>query len=139
VTGSEVGTREAVLEAAAALVDAFGHHDTEAYFARFAPDATFTFYTAAEPLRSRSEYEALWATWEREDGFHVLSCDSSDQLVQVVGDRGDTGIFTHRVSTTVRTNEGTETVEERETIVFSRGPDDRWLAVHEHLSPVAES
>jgi ketosteroid isomerase-like protein len=127
-----------VLQAAAALVDAFGSHDTEAYFARFAADATFTFYTAVEPLRSRSDYEALWASWEREDGFHVLSCDSSDQFVQVVGGNEDIGIFTHRVSTTVRTNEGTETVEERETIVFSQGPDGRWLAVHEHLSPLAE-
>jgi ketosteroid isomerase-like protein len=125
----------AVLEAAAALVDAFGRHDTAAYFASFAPDATFTFYTAPEPLRSRAEYEEVWATWEREDGFHVVSCVSSDPFVQVVGSAGDIGIVTHRVSTQVRTNEGTETVAERETIVFARGSDGRWQAVHEHLSP----
>ncbi|MDX6326174.1 MAG: hypothetical protein QOK15_2528 [Nocardioidaceae bacterium] len=128
-------TRAAVLEAAARLVDAFGRHDTEAYFSSFAPDATFTFYTAAEPLRSRADYEALWATWEREDGFHVVSCASSDPLVQVVGAGGDVGIFTHQVSTEVSTNAGTETVAERETIVFTKSPEGRWLAVHEHLSP----
>jgi ketosteroid isomerase-like protein len=137
MSADEARTREAVLTAAAELVDAFGRHDTEAYFGRFAPDATFTFYTAAEPLRSRAEYERLWGTWEREDGFHVLSCASTDQFVQVVGAAGDIGIFTHRVSTQVRTNAGTETVEERETIVFARSEDDRWLAVHEHLSPAS--
>lgn len=128
----------AVLEAAAALVDAFGRHDTDAYFASFAPDATFTFHTTAEPLRSRAAYEALWAKWEREDGFHVVSCESSDPFVQVVGENHDIGIFTHRVSTAVRTNAGTETVAERETIVFARGADGRWLAVHEHLSAQPE-
>lgn len=125
----------AVLDAAAALVDAFGRHDTAAYFDAFAPDATFTFHTAEEPLRSRHDYEALWAAWEQEDGFHVLSCASSDPFVQIVGGSGDIGIFTHAVSTQVRTNAGRETVEERETIVFARQPDGRWLAVHEHLSP----
>ena len=126
-----------VLEAAAALVEAFGRHDTSAYFGAFAPDATFTFYTADEPLRSRADYEALWASWEREDGFRVVSCASTDPFVQVVGESGDVGIFTHRVSTEVRTNAGTETVAERETIVFARQADGRWLAVHEHLSPLA--
>ena len=124
-----------VLEAAAALVAAFGRHDVAAYFGAFTPEATFTFYTAPAPLRSRADYEALWATWEREDGFQVLSCESSDPFVQVVGGSGDVGIFTHRVSTVVRTSAGTETLLERETIVFAKGSDGRWLAVHEHLSP----
>ena len=124
-----------VLDAAAALVDAFGRHDVAAYFGSFAPEATFTFYTAPAPLRSRAEYETLWATWEREDGFRVLSCESSDPFVQVVGAAGDVGIFTHQVSTVVRTSEGTDSLLERESIVFKKGSDGRWLAVHEHLSP----
>jgi ketosteroid isomerase-like protein len=139
VTDRTSATRAEVLEAAAALVDAFGRHDTEAYFDSFAEDATFTFYTAAEPLRSRGAYEQLWATWEREDGFRVLSCASSDPFVQVIGGAGDAAVFTHRVSTAVRTHAGTETVAERETIVFTRGSDGRWVAVHEHLSPLAGS
>ena len=126
---------EEVLTVAAALVEAFGSHDTAAYFAGFAADATFVFHTAERPLRSRAEYEALWASWEREDGFRVESCHSTDQQVQHVSD--DVAVFTHRVATRVRTTDGVEEVDERETIVFARGVDQAWLAVHEHLSPVA--
>ncbi len=123
---------EAVLTAAAGLVDAFGRHDTAAYFAGFAPDATFSFYTHPEPLRSRAAYEELWRTWER-DGFRVLSCTSSDGHVQ---DLGDVAVFTHRVATRVRFGSDEESLDERETIVFARTPDAGWRAVHEHLSPV---
>ncbi len=131
-------TREQeVLDAARALVGAFGAHDTAGYFAAFAPDATFVFHTADAPLRSRAEYEELWASWEREDGFHVVSCSSADQHVQLLGP--DVGVFTHRVHTVVRTDEGEEVLDERETIVFHRGADGRWVAVHEHLSPVPSS
>ncbi len=122
-----------VLAAAAALVEAYGAHDTEAYFDSFAPDATFLFHTSVEPLRSRAEYERLWSSWEREAGFHVVSCSSSDQHVQLVG--ADAGVFMHRVHTVVRSSEGEEALDERETIVFQKGEDGRWLAVHEHLSP----
>lgn len=122
-----------VLDAAAALVAAFGAHDTEAYFGSFDPDATFIFHTADEPLRSRAAYEALWATWEQESGFHVVSCVSTDQHVQLVGD--ELAVFTHRVRTVVRTSDGEEAVDERETIVFRGDGQGRWRAVHEHLSP----
>jgi ketosteroid isomerase-like protein len=74
----------------------------------------------------------VWDGWET-DGFHVLSCRSSDQHVEVLGD--DTAVFTHRVHTAVRTGEVEETLDERETIVFRRETNGRWLAVHEHLSP----
>jgi uncharacterized protein (TIGR02246 family) len=123
-----------VLAAARGLVEAFGAHDTEAYFASFAPDATFVFYTHGEPLRSRAAYRELWAAWER-DGFQVQSCRSADQHVQVLGD--DVGVFTHAVHTDVRFGAEAESLDERETIVFRRSEDGRWLAVHEHLSPVA--
>lgn len=130
-----MSVQEEVLAAAGALVDAFGRHDTAAYFDSFAADAAFVFHTHAEPLRSRAAYQELWAGWEREDGFRVLSCGSSDQHVQLLGE--DVAVFTHHVRTTVRAAGEEETVDERETIVFHRNAGGRWMAVHEHLSPAA--
>lgn len=124
--------RDEVLAAAAALVQAFGAHDTAAYFECFAPDATFLFHTHPEPLRSRAAYEELWATWEREDAFRVLSCRSEDQHVQVLG---DVAVLTHRVRTVVEAAGAQESLDERETIVFRKDGQGRWTAVHEHLSP----
>lgn len=120
-----------VLAAARQLVDAFGRHDADAYFACFAPEATFIFYTTADRLASRDDYRQLWRQWEAADGFRVLSCSSAGQLVQELG---DVAIFSHDVTTVVRTQAGEDTVLERETIVFRRD-GQRWAAVHEHLSP----
>ena len=124
---------EEVAAAAAAIVAAFGRHDARGYFARFAPDATFVFHTAPRRLESRADYEAEWARWEREDGFRVRACSSTDQRVQLLG---DVAVFTHSVRTDLTTHEGDATLFERETIVFHRR-DGRWIAVHEHLSPRA--
>jgi ketosteroid isomerase-like protein len=121
-----------VTAAAAAIVDAFGHHDPKKYFSHFAPDATFVFYTTPKRLNTRAEYEVEWATWEKEDGFRVRSCRSSDQRVQILG---DVAVFTHSVQTELSTNQGPSTVQERETIVFHRR-GGKWVAVHEHLSPL---
>lgn len=121
-----------VLGAARDLVEAFGRHDTAAYFACFSPDATFLFHTHDQPLRSRAAYEALWASWEQEEGFRVLGCDSSNQHVQLLG---DVAVFTHHVRTVVHVAGAEETTEERETIVFRHGHTGGWTAVHEHLSP----
>lgn len=120
-----------VLAAAAAIVDDFGHHRTAEYFAGFADDATFMFYTHTERLNSRSEYETLWASWETNDGFRVHGCRSSDQHVQTLGDSA--AVFTHYVESDVEFGGEVSTIRERETIVFERR-DRRWLAVHEHLS-----
>jgi ketosteroid isomerase-like protein len=125
---------DSVLAAADRLVEAFGDHDVAGYFAAFRPDATFTFYTHSEPLRSRAAYEELWRTWEA-DGFRVLSCASSDRQVQ---DLGDVAVFTHRVATRVLLDGTEQDLDERETIVFVRS-GSAWLAVHEHLSPVPGS
>jgi uncharacterized protein (TIGR02246 family) len=122
-----------VLAAAASLVEAFGHHDTEAYFDSFAPDSTFLFYTHDTLLRSRAEYQELWNDWET-DRFRVLACTSSDQHVQQLAE--NVAVFTHRVHTTVRVGGSESSLDERETIVFRREDDGRWLAVHEHLSPM---
>jgi hypothetical protein len=45
-------------------------------------------------------------------------------------------IFTHKVSNEVSTNDGVDTVLERETIVFEL-VNGSWIAIHEHLSPAA--
>jgi ketosteroid isomerase-like protein len=125
---------EEILAAARQLVQAFGRHDTAAYFECFAPSATFIFYTAAARLASRDEYQRLWRDWERQDEFRVLSCISTRQVVQHLG---EVGVFSHDVTTVIRTRGGEETLRERETIVFQRD-GDRWAAVHEHLSPHPE-
>lgn len=119
-----------VHDAAAHLVTVFGRHDPAAYFACFAPDATFVFHNHPEILTSRAAYEEVWAGWEA-DGFHVEGCESVDGAVTCPSD--DLGVFTHRVRT--RLAGEPEVQEERESIVFCRQADGSWLAVHEHLSP----
>lgn len=124
-------TETAVLAAADALVEAFARHDRDAYFAAFAADATFVFHNLDRRLDCRAAYEAEWALWETRDGFRVTGCRSTDRKVQLVG---DVAIFTHAVETDVSFAGEAVTSNERETIVFSRNPEGRWVAVHEHLS-----
>ncbi|MCJ8054849.1 nuclear transport factor 2 family protein [Shinella curvata] len=123
-----------VLAAADALVGAFSRHDRNAYFAAFAPEATFLFHNLDHTLNDRAAYEAVWALWEEQDGFRVLACRSTDRKVQLVG---DVAIFTHSVETDVSVGGETVKNNERETIVFARNTAGRWLAVHEHLSASA--
>lgn len=123
---------DAVLAAAAKIVDDFGSHRTSDYFAGFAADATFVFYTHTERLDSRAAYEQLWAKWESEDGFRVHACRSANQKLQLLGENA--AVFTHLVSSDIEFGGEVSTVEERETIVFQL-IDGSWLAVHEHLSP----
>ena len=121
-----------VLDTAAALVRSFAEGDLDAYFGHFAPDATFVFHTTPGVLDSVDAYRDVWAGWERDAGFRVLSCLSSEQHVQ---EWGSVAVFTHRVRTRVATNDGEEDLRERETIVFQLRGDGRWIGVHEHLSP----
>ena len=123
----------AVLSAADALVAAFGRHDTKAYFDAFAPSATFIFYNLDRTLADRAAYEAEWALWESRDGFSVKACRSTNRSVHIVG---DVAIFTHAVETDLVIGGEAMTNHERETIVFAHQPDGRWLAIHEHLSPL---
>ena len=119
------------LEFAESLVAAFATSDADRYFAHFHPDATFLFHDTAGRIESRASYEAMWAEWERDAGFRVLSCTSTAQRVQ---EYADVAVFTHDVHT-VRLLDGTEDeVFERETIVLLR-EGDAWTCVHEHLSP----
>jgi ketosteroid isomerase-like protein len=123
-------TEAEVTAAAARIVDAFARTDTEAYFAEFDPAATFVFHPETSRLDNRAAYESLWAGWLA-DGWRVVSCASSEPLVQVLG---ETAIFTHTVVTTAGVPGDDVTTRERETIVFQRQPDGAVLAVHEHLS-----
>jgi len=66
----------------------------------------------------------------------VTACESSAVRIQRVG---DVAVFIHDVRTEVSTRAGAQTSLERETIVFARQEDGRWLAVHEHLSPTPEA
>lgn len=127
-------TERRVIEAADRLVGAFGEGRVDDYFACFHPEATFVFYTTDRRLESAAEWRELWNVLVREEDFKVLECRSSARRVQ---DLGDAAVFTHAVETRVSTRSGEETLRERETIVFARGDDGTWLAVHEHLSPAA--
>ena len=122
---------EDVLDAAARLVRAFGTHDVDAYFGACAPEASFVFHNHPVRLESREDYCRLWRDWETRDGFRVLDCRSTNQRVQLFG---RTAVFTHDVRTRVRSGGEEISSDERETIVFELRAD-RWLAVHEHLSP----
>jgi ketosteroid isomerase-like protein len=125
-----------VLQAAEVLVQAFARHDSAAYFAAFAPEASFVFHTLPQRLDSRAAYQAVWQSWEHEFGFRVLSCSSSAQHVQWVG---EAALFTHTVDTVLAIDGAEQAMRERETIVFQRDAAQRWLAVHEHLSPLPEA
>jgi ketosteroid isomerase-like protein len=127
-----VSAVDEVLAAAAKIVDDFGNHRTADYIFGFAADATFMFYTHTERLNSRAEYESLWASWEKDDGFRVHGCRSRDQRVQVLGESA--AVFTHFVESDVEFAGEVSTITERETIVFERR-NGSWVAVHEHLSP----
>ena len=120
-----------VQEAAATLVDAFARGDLEAYFACFSEDATFLFHTTDRLLGSLEEYRQEWAKWVRDDGFQVVGCTTAGTRVQ---EYGGLAVLTHEVRTTVSTHGERALLHERETIVFRRNGDGRWLAVHEHLS-----
>ncbi|MBO1758587.1 MULTISPECIES: nuclear transport factor 2 family protein [Dermacoccus] len=135
MTGTTTNTPTTdVLRAAAALVSDFASGDSTAYFSHFDPDATFVFYTHPERLETRAAYEDLWSSWREEDDFAVLACASRNGIAQV---NGETAVFIHDVETRVSTRSGGEkTLHERETIVFAQR-DSGWVAIHEHLSPVA--
>ena len=124
----------AVLEAAALaaadhIIDDFGHHRRDAYFARFAQDATFLFHNVAHRLESRGAYERLWVEWES-SGFHVSRCVSTNRRIRVFGTMA---VFSHDVETEAELAGVASVSFERETIVLQL-VDDVWFGVHEHLS-----
>lgn len=121
---------EGVRAAAERLMEAFSTGDEDGYFGCFHPDATFLFH-GVHPIGSRNEYRALVRTWKDEHGFRVLSSTSHDPDIRVFD---DTAILSHRVTTTQTWDGEESTLHERESVVFQRQRDGRWLAIHEHLS-----
>lgn len=122
-------TEQDVLTATDRLVAAFAATETDAYFACFTPDATFVFHPEPTRFDDRAAYERVWSGWLA-DGWRVVSCESSERLVQLLG---DTAVLSHRVRTVAGVGQDLATAEERETIVFARVSGEL-LAVHEHLS-----
>ena len=120
-----------MLDVARSFLCTFGRYERDAYFEQFSHEASVVFHTIAAALPTREAYEQLWSRWESELGFRVLSCKSRYPTVQLFG---DTAVFRPRVRTTIQVLGGESRLDERETIVFHRGSDGRWLAVHEHLS-----
>ena len=116
---------------AESLVDAFAASDATSYFAHFHPDATFLFHDTPGRIESRAAYEQMWREWERDNGFRVVACESTNQRVQ---EYGDTAVFTHDVHTVREIDGAEDEVFERETIVLRR-EGEAWTCVHEHLSP----
>lgn len=126
------GDEAAIRAAVDGIVGAFGSGRLDDYFARFDPDATFIFYTTPQRLESVAAYRALWSEWVAENGLRVTECRTSDTRVQLFD---GVAVVSHSVRTEIVTNDGPETLHERETIVLARQADGGWLAVHEHLSP----
>jgi ketosteroid isomerase-like protein len=120
----------AALAAVDRIIADFGANRVDAYFAGFAPDATFLFHTEPARLESRSAYRSRWDAWVAESGFEVRGCRSTNRRIQLFG---DVAVFTHDVDTTVRADGALADSRERETIVMQRR-DGAWLGVHEHLS-----
>ncbi|MFM8895687.1 MAG: nuclear transport factor 2 family protein, partial [Actinomycetales bacterium] len=118
--------------AAQAIVTAFAANDDPEYFEKFSPDAVFVFHTTPNRLRTRAAYEQEMAAWRSEAGFRVISCQSDDPQVLMLGD--DAAVFVHDVHTTLSMDGAVHDLRERETIAFHR-TDGNWIAVHEHLSP----
>ena len=129
MTDSAAGTEADALGAVDRIIDDFAHHRRDAYFASFAPDATFLFHNVDHRLESRQAYETLWADWESE-GFQVLSCSSTNRRIQLFG---SIAVFSHDVETKVKLAGVAETSRERESIVLGL-IDGVWLGIHEHLS-----
>lgn len=127
-------TEQDVLAAADAIIEAFAATDTDAYFAGFAPDATFIFHPEPGRLNSRAAYVALWASWLA-SGWRVTACESTDRLVQTFPGGG---VFSHTVATSIDSADGPDSYVERESIIF-RTEGDGLIAIHEHLSTVPDA
>ncbi|WP_417563318.1 nuclear transport factor 2 family protein [Microbacterium sp.] len=128
MTDSERAAR-AVIDA---IIDDYAHHRRDAYFSRFADDASFVFHTSESRLESRAEYEALWKSWEDDHDFHVISCTSSKRRLQMFD---SVGVFSHEVDTTLTMDGARDQFTERETIVVAL-IDGQWRGIHEHLSGI---
>ena len=126
-----MSSENAVLEAAAKIVAAFGSHSRDEYFSYFSPESTFIFYSSNTRFNSRAEYESEWRAWE-ENGFQVHSCSSSEAMVTCHAN-GAVAVFTHTVRTDLTLDGERMQTGERESIIFEN-QGGTWIAIHEHLS-----
>ena len=118
-----------VLVAYERLVSAF--REGRDKFPSFADDATIV--DGGRWFASLAEYRGAWEAWVAEHG--PLVPESVETQVLDLRVLGDTAVLIQSVESRERTETGEETEQEIETIVFGRQPDDRWLVIHQHLSP----
>jgi ketosteroid isomerase-like protein len=121
-----------VLAAAGRLLDAFSQNRIEDYFACFAPDATFIFHGLGHRLGSLADYRSAWHGWVRDVQLRILGASAQQQTVDLIAP--GVALYTHSVQVRASVAGAVEQRRERETIVFVRLGEGRWLAVHEHLS-----
>lgn len=131
MTGTEE-MKAQVLAAAGHLLGVFGENRVEDYFACFTPDATFIFHGLDHRLASLADYRSAWAGWVRDLDLRILGAAAQQQTVDFIAP--GVALYTHSVQVKVSTKNGVEQRRERETVVFVRQSDQRWLGVHEHLS-----
>lgn len=120
------------MAAASRLLETFARGDLDGYFSAFVPSATFIFHSVPTPLASVEEYRSAWRDWVATFDLRIIGCTSERQSIDFV--TSEVALFTHAVRVTASTREGIHQRRERETIVFARQADGRWLGVHEHLS-----
>ena len=120
-----------VLEAYERLVSAFREGRWDDKFACFAPEATVV--DGAQWFGSLDEYRSAWERWAagQQDGSAILSVDTRVMKLHMLG---EAAVLVHSIHSRQRTDEGEETVHERETVVFGKQFDGRSLVVHQHLS-----
>ena len=68
----------------------------------------------------------------RDLDLRILGAAAQQQTVDFIAP--GVALYTHSVQVKVSTKNGVEQRRERETVVFVRQSDQRWLGVHEHLS-----
>jgi ketosteroid isomerase-like protein len=87
-------------------------------------------------IPNRYEYQKIWREWEENLEFKVMGCVSKNQNWQYFQ---NTAIFTHQVETQLKTIDGQQTINEKESIVFQLQDNGEWLCIHEHLSPLGDN
>ncbi|HWO69487.1 MAG TPA: nuclear transport factor 2 family protein [Actinomycetota bacterium] len=107
--------------------------DLDAYFAGFAPDATFLFYNEERRLESTAEYRALLEERIAGSGLRFLDRLRSEVRVQRWE---DVAVVTFLDEATYEWEGDRETTRGRASWVLRRD-GERWVVIHVHISPAA--
>lgn len=123
-----VEERDALWAAVTAIYDGFLAGDRTAVDARISPDATLWDAFHAPLVRGREELDALRDA-RPADAPMPSEIDAHDPVIEVFG---DVGVVRHLL--TVRYPPGAGRAEQRirNTGVWRRHADGRWLCVHNH-------